>query len=45
MQVQAEKRHIELDDVAKGIVELIREHNIKQLVMGAAADKHFSVYK
>ncbi|OMP00408.1 hypothetical protein COLO4_12717 [Corchorus olitorius] len=31
-----------MDDVAKGIVQLIREHNIKKLVMGAAADKHFS---
>ncbi|XVF33322.1 hypothetical protein REPUB_Repub17cG0158500 [Reevesia pubescens] len=41
-KVQAEKLHIERDDVAKGLVELIREHNIKKLVMGAAADKHFS---
>ncbi|KAL1161893.1 hypothetical protein V6Z11_A07G165400 [Gossypium hirsutum] len=31
-----------MDDVAKGIVELIRRHNIKKLVMGAAADEHFS---
>ncbi|XVE92612.1 hypothetical protein REPUB_Repub01dG0113100 [Reevesia pubescens] len=43
--VQAEKLHIETDDVAKGIVELILELNIKKLVMVAAADKHFSEYK
>ncbi|XVF22539.1 hypothetical protein REPUB_Repub12eG0180900 [Reevesia pubescens] len=41
-RVQAEKLHIETDDVAKGIVELILEHNIKKLVMGGAADKQFS---
>ncbi|XVE73859.1 hypothetical protein DITRI_Ditri11bG0152100 [Diplodiscus trichospermus] len=41
-RVQAEKLHIAMDDVARGIVELILEHNIKNLVMGAAADKHFS---
>ncbi|XWS46101.1 hypothetical protein CRYUN_Cryun14cG0034600 [Craigia yunnanensis] len=40
--IQAEKLQIETDDVAKGIVELIHEHNIEKLVMGAAADKHFS---
>ncbi|KAE8709412.1 U-box domain-containing protein 33, putative isoform 2 [Hibiscus syriacus] len=33
---------IQMDDVAKGILELIRRHNIKKLVMGAAADERFS---
>ncbi|KAH1130096.1 hypothetical protein J1N35_001474 [Gossypium stocksii] len=40
--VSAIRLHIQMDDVAKGIVELIRRHNIKKLVMGAAADEHFS---
>ncbi|MBA0671135.1 hypothetical protein Goklo_024877 [Gossypium klotzschianum] len=41
-RVSAIRLHIQMDDVAKGIVELIRRHNIKKLVMGAAADEHFS---
>ncbi|GLT79651.1 hypothetical protein SLA2020_511320 [Shorea laevis] len=41
--VQAEKLHIEIDDVAKGIVELVGQHHIKLLVMGAAANKHYSM--
>ncbi|GMJ00916.1 hypothetical protein like AT2G45910 [Hibiscus trionum] len=40
--VSAIRLHIQMDDVAKGILELIRRHNIKKLVMGAAADEHFS---
>ncbi|KAK8557912.1 hypothetical protein V6N13_008740 [Hibiscus sabdariffa] len=40
--VSAIRLHIEMDDVAKGILELILRHNIKKLVMGAAADEHFS---
>ncbi|KAK8587994.1 hypothetical protein V6N13_086952 [Hibiscus sabdariffa] len=40
--VQATKLNIEMNDAAEGIVELIGEHNIKKLVMGAAANKHFS---
>ncbi|WRX07987.1 Protein kinase domain - like 10 [Theobroma cacao] len=40
--VSAEKLFIQRDDVAKGIVELIHRHNIKKLVMGAAAAEHFS---
>ncbi|OMP00409.1 hypothetical protein COLO4_12718 [Corchorus olitorius] len=40
--VRAEKLYIQRDEVAKGIVELIHRHNIKKLVMGAAADEHFS---
>ncbi|XP_010055122.2 U-box domain-containing protein 33 [Eucalyptus grandis] len=41
MGVQAEKEYIESDSVEKGIVELIRLHGIKKLVMGAAADKRY----
>ncbi|KAB2056345.1 hypothetical protein ES319_A11G095600v1 [Gossypium barbadense] len=40
--VEAAKLNIEMDDAGKGIVELIRDQSIKKLVMGAAADKHFS---
>ncbi|KAL8111316.1 U-box domain-containing protein 33-like [Apium graveolens] len=39
---RAEKLHIERDSIEKGIVELITMHNIKKLVMGAAADKLYS---
>ncbi|KAF8412250.1 hypothetical protein HHK36_000210 [Tetracentron sinense] len=40
--VQAEKLDIEMDNIEKGIVELIAQHEIRKLVMGAAADKHYS---
>ncbi|XP_010255340.1 PREDICTED: U-box domain-containing protein 33-like isoform X2 [Nelumbo nucifera] len=40
--VWAEKLVIENDDIKKGIVELITRHGIKNLVMGAAADKKYS---
>ncbi|KAK6162315.1 hypothetical protein DH2020_002156 [Rehmannia glutinosa] len=40
--VRAEKLCIELDSVEKGIVQLISEHGIKWLVMGAAANKSYS---
>lgn len=43
--VNAKKLHIEMDVVGEGIVELIYQHGVKKLVMGAAADKHYSVYK
>jgi hypothetical protein len=42
MGVRAEKLFIEMDCIEKGIVELVRQHGIKKLVMGAAADKHHS---
>ncbi|GMY09242.1 U-box domain-containing protein 33-like [Fagus crenata] len=42
MGVQAVQLHIELDCIEKGIVELISQHGIKKLVMGAAADKNYS---
>lgn len=44
VQVKAEKLVIEMDDVAKGLLELISLHGITKLVMGAAADKHYSKY-
>ncbi|XP_024175721.1 U-box domain-containing protein 33 isoform X1 [Rosa chinensis] len=42
MGVRAEKLHIEKDSIEKGIVELISQHGIRRLVMGAAADKSHS---
>ncbi|KAM1707581.1 hypothetical protein ACFX13_000721 [Malus domestica] len=42
MGVRVEKLHIEMDCIEKGIVELISQHGIRKLVMGAAADKHHS---
>ncbi|XP_056160543.1 U-box domain-containing protein 33-like isoform X2 [Syzygium oleosum] len=42
MGVPAEKEYIESDSIQKGIVELIRLHGIKKLVMGAAADRRYS---
>ncbi|GFP91512.1 U-box domain-containing protein 33 [Phtheirospermum japonicum] len=40
--VRAEKLCIEMDSIEKGIVQLISEHGIKWLVMGAAANKSYS---
>ncbi|KAK3194786.1 hypothetical protein Dsin_026096 [Dipteronia sinensis] len=40
--VYAEKLHIEMEDIGEGIVELVYQHSIKKLVIGAAADKHYS---
>ncbi|XP_024451885.1 U-box domain-containing protein 33 isoform X7 [Populus trichocarpa] len=40
--VHAEKLYIEKDDIGKGIVELMYQHAIKKLVMGAAAERHYS---
>ncbi|KAL6963423.1 hypothetical protein U1Q18_043739 [Sarracenia purpurea var. burkii] len=34
--------HIEMHPIEEGIVELISQHGIRKLVMGAAADKHYS---
>ena len=44
LKVHAEKLCIEKDDIGKGIVELMYQHAIKKLVMGAAADRHYSEY-
>jgi hypothetical protein len=41
-QVRAEKLYVEMESIEKGIVELISQHGIKKLVMGAAADKRYS---
>ncbi|CAK9143337.1 unnamed protein product [Ilex paraguariensis] len=40
--VRAEKLHIELDSIEKGIVGLISQHGIRKLVMGAALDRLYS---
>ncbi|XP_059456952.1 U-box domain-containing protein 33-like isoform X2 [Corylus avellana] len=42
MGVRAQKLEIEMDRIEKGIVDLISTHEIKKLVMGAAADKHYN---
>lgn len=39
---QAEKLYIEMDIIEYGIVELISQHKIGRLVMGAAADNRYS---
>ncbi|VAI19655.1 unnamed protein product [Triticum turgidum subsp. durum] len=44
-KVQAEKLVVESEDVAEGLVQLITAHHITALVMGAAADKHYSKYE
>ncbi|XVF22541.1 hypothetical protein REPUB_Repub12eG0181000 [Reevesia pubescens] len=43
--VQAEKLYIEMDSIEKGILEMISLNGIQMLVMGGAADKHYSRYK
>ncbi|XP_021281280.1 U-box domain-containing protein 33 isoform X2 [Herrania umbratica] len=40
--VQAEKLYIEMDSIEKGILKMISENGIRMLVMGGAADKHYS---
>ncbi|WVZ74292.1 hypothetical protein U9M48_022497 [Paspalum notatum var. saurae] len=42
LEVDSAKVIIERDSVVKGLEELIALHNITKLVMGAAADQHFS---
>jgi len=44
MKVKCEKLVIENNDVAKGIMELVSLHGVSKLIMGAAADKHYSRY-
>ncbi|EMS46585.1 U-box domain-containing protein 33 [Triticum urartu] len=44
-KVQAEKLVVESEDVAEGLVQLITAHHITALVMGAAADKHYTKYE
>ncbi|KAF8092426.1 hypothetical protein N665_0415s0045 [Sinapis alba] len=43
MQVSAEKIYIEMDSIEEGILQLISQHGVKKLVMGAAADRHYSM--
>ncbi|GLT61314.1 hypothetical protein SLA2020_340330 [Shorea laevis] len=40
--VEADKVWIEMDNVEKGIVDIIARHNIRWLVMGGAAEKYYS---
>ncbi|KAK1558734.1 hypothetical protein Q3G72_006009 [Acer saccharum] len=40
--VYAKRLYIQMDDIGKGIVELLQRHSIKKLVMGAAANEHYS---
>ncbi|KAG7575062.1 Protein kinase domain [Arabidopsis suecica] len=40
--VRAEKMFIEMESIENGIVQLISELGIRKLVMGAAADRHYS---
>ncbi|KAF7138987.1 hypothetical protein RHSIM_Rhsim07G0014700 [Rhododendron simsii] len=40
--VHVDVLHIEMNYIGKGIVELINQHGIRKLVMGAAADKQYS---
>ncbi|XP_061360041.1 U-box domain-containing protein 33-like isoform X2 [Gastrolobium bilobum] len=42
MGVRAEKLHIEMDSIEKGILELVSQHGIRKLVMGAASDRYHS---
>lgn len=42
MQVLAEKLHIEMECIEKGILELVSQNGIHKLVMGAASDKYHS---
>ncbi|KAJ3689140.1 hypothetical protein LUZ61_018304 [Rhynchospora tenuis] len=41
-KVEVEKIVIEKDDTAQGIIDLIHEHGVTELVMGAAADRRYS---
>ncbi|KAK7295091.1 hypothetical protein RJT34_17994 [Clitoria ternatea] len=42
MGARAEKLHIEMDNIEKGILELVSQHGIRKLIMGAASDKCYS---
>jgi K+-sensing histidine kinase KdpD len=43
-QIKGKKLVIQNEDIAKGIAELVSKHGVNKLVMGAAADKHYSRY-
>ncbi|KAM3682238.1 hypothetical protein ACJW31_12G057800 [Castanea mollissima] len=40
--VEADKLWIETDNIEKGIVDIVARHDIRWLVMGAAAEKYYS---
>lgn len=42
--MQAEKLYIEMDSVERGILQLIADHDIQKLVMGAATDGCYHAY-
>ncbi|KAK7857968.1 u-box domain-containing protein 33 [Quercus suber] len=42
--VQAQRVWIDMDDIGKGIVELISRDGIKELVMGGALEKHYKEF-
>ncbi|KAJ1702342.1 hypothetical protein LUZ63_002121 [Rhynchospora breviuscula] len=42
LKVTAEKLVMEMNDISQGILALIDLHGVTKLVMGAAADKHYS---
>lgn len=43
--MRAKEVHTEMDSIERGIVQLISQHKIRKLVMGAAADKFYSKYE
>ncbi|CDY51567.1 BnaCnng20960D [Brassica napus] len=43
LNLNAETIYIEMDSIEEGILQLISQHGIKKLVMGAAADRHYSM--
>ncbi|KAM3242683.1 hypothetical protein ACQJBY_054969 [Aegilops geniculata] len=45
LEIDCDEVVIEMDDVAEGLAQLIAIHGITRLVMGAAADQHYSNYK
>ncbi|KAJ8450228.1 hypothetical protein Cgig2_033422 [Carnegiea gigantea] len=40
--VRIEKLYIESDSIEEGIIELVNQHRIRKLVMGAAAGRHYA---
>ena len=43
--MQAEKLHIEMDNVEKGLMQFIAQYNIEKLAMGAASDDSYHMYE
>jgi K+-sensing histidine kinase KdpD len=42
--VNASKIIIASDDIARGLVQLVDQHGVTELVMGAASDRAYSRY-